>query len=217
MNARATIMSAARNGYRNLVGTILVSLLVSLALAPLVGMALMGNSLAVLAGLWGSCLLLGIVLVGAFDFATTVAERGVPIAVIPDVRASFTAPKTGLALGGLTFAVALASLAIALLAPAAFRSVAAGVAVFVLVDWYLVVAFSAPELGAGEPIGPALRAGVVRLLEAPGAVGLFLVVSALCAVVAGVTVVTIGFFLPGALCLLAAHVTASVDADRSER
>lgn len=214
MNARATLRSTARNGYRNLVGTIVVSLLVSLSLAPLVGTVLVGTSLAVLGGLWATCLVLGVLLVGAFRFATTVAERGVPIAVLPDLRAAIAAPGTGLGLGILTFLVTVGALAVALLTPAAFRDIAVGVAAFLVVDWYLIVSFSAPELGSDGPLRPALRAGIDRLVGAPGAVALFLAVSLLCALLAGVTVVTIGLFLPGALCLLAAHVTAAVDTDR---
>lgn len=215
MNAKETLGSAVRHGYRNLVGTIVVSLLVSLSLAPLVVTLRVGTSLAVLGGLWTSSLLLGVALVGGFRFATTVAERGVPIAVLPSLRAAVAAPGTGLGVGVVTFVVTVASLALALLAPSTFRAVATGVAVFLLVDWFLVVAFSAPELGDGQPLRGALRAGVDRLLVAPSAVALFLAASFLCVVVAGVTVVTIGLFLPGALCLLAAHVTVAVDADRA--
>jgi hypothetical protein len=215
MNATETLGSAVRHGYRNLVGTIVVSLLVSLSLAPLVGTIRVGTSLAVLGGLWTSCLLLGVTLVAGFRFATTVAERGVPIAVLPHLRAAVAAPVTGLGIGIITFLVTVASLALALLTPSAFRAVATGVAAFLLVDWFLLLAFAVPELGSDQTLRVALRAGLERLLVAPGAVALFFAVSLLCALVAGVTVVTIGLFLPGALCLLAAHVTAAVDSDRA--
>lgn len=211
---RAVIEATARHGYRNLVGTLTVSLLVSAAVVPLLAMATVGTPLAVLAGLWATCLLVGVVLVGAFRFATAVARRGVPIAVVPELRAALAAPRTGIALGVSTFAVLAACLALAGLTPTGLQSIAVGVAAFLLVDWYLVVGFAAPEIGNGEPLPAALRTGVDRLLGAPSAVAVFLVVSFACALLAGVTVVTVGLFLPGVLCLLAAHVTDAVDADR---
>mgnify|MGYP000268305596 CR=1 FL=1 len=211
---RATIKATARHGYRNLVGTLTVSLLVSLAAVPLLLMATVGTPLAVLAGLWGTCLALGVVLVGGLNFATAVAQRGVPIAVVPELRAGLAAPRTGLALGASTFAVLATCLALVGLTPAGLQSIAVGVAAFLLVDWYLVVGFAAPEIGNGEPLRRALRAGVDRLLSAPNAFAVFLTLSFACALFAGVTVVTVGLFLPGTLCLLAAHVTDAVDAER---
>ena len=76
MNARQLVTDTVRHGYRNLVGTIVVSVLVSLSVVPLAAMATVGTPSAVLAGLWATCLLLGIVLVGGFRFATTVAAVG---------------------------------------------------------------------------------------------------------------------------------------------
>lgn len=211
---RATVEATVRHGYRNLVGTLTVSLLVSLTVVPLLAMATVGTPLAVLAGLWATCLALGVVLIGAFRFATTVARRGVPIAVVPELRAGLTAPRTGLALGASTFVVLAVGVALVGLTPTSFQSIAVGVAAFLLADWYLVVGFAAPEIGNGEPLRRALRAGVDRLLSAPNAFAVFLTLSFACALFAGVTVVTVGLFLPGTLCLLAAHVTDAVDAER---
>jgi len=215
MNARQLVTDTVRHGYRNLVGTIVVSVLVSLSVVPLAAMATVGTPSAVLAGLWATCLLLGIVLVGGFRFATTVADRGVPVPVLSDLRASIATPRTGLALGALTFLVVVAAAGLVTLAPPRFAPYALGVAAFLLVDWFLVVSFAAPEFSKTLPLRSALRASVGRLLVAPSAVALYLLLSVTCFLIAGVTVITVGVFLPGALCLLAAHTTTTVDAERT--
>ncbi|RJT07891.1 hypothetical protein [Halococcus sp. IIIV-5B] len=213
MNARQVTVDTARNSYRNLVGTIVVSLLVSLSVLPLATMLFIGAPLAILAGLWATSLLLGVVLVGAFRFATTVAERGVPVSVWSDVRAGIAGPRTGFTLGAVTFLVTLVSVTIVSVVPSALAPFATGVAAFLIVDWYLVVGFASPEIAEGVPLRTAIHASFTRLLDAPSAVALFLFLSFACALVAGVTVVTIGLFLPGILCLLSTHITAAIDAE----
>ncbi|WP_336339453.1 hypothetical protein [Haloarcula brevis] len=215
MTVVESLRSTLRNGYRNLVGTVVVSLLVSLSMLPLAATTTVGTVPAVLGGLWTSCLLLGITLIAGFRFATTVAERGVPIAVLPPIRATLGTPMTGLALGGLTFLITTGSLVLVSVIPPAYGAFAVGIAVTFPIEWYLLVAFSVPELGAGQPLSASLRTGLARLLDAPRAAAVFLTASFLFVLLAGVTVITIGLFLPGTLCLLAAHVTLGVDADHS--
>ncbi|WP_148414186.1 hypothetical protein [Haloferax sp. KTX1] len=214
MNAQRIVADTVRNGYRNLVGTVVVSVLVSLSVLPLVAMLFVGSPLAVLTGLWATTLLSGVGLVVGFRFASTVAERGVSVPIWSEVRAGVEAPRTGLLLGGLTFLVVLVSIGLMTIVPAGLAPYATGVAASALACWYLVVGFASPELAALAPLRTALRASLARLLSAPSAVVLFTIVSLACTLVAGVTVVTVGFFLPGILCLLAAHVTVAVDEDR---
>lgn len=213
MNYRSVIEATARNGYQNLVGTFVVSVLLSLAVLPLGLATFVQTSLVVLAGLWASCLLLGLLLIGAFGFSITVAERGVPVAVVPELRSAFDAPKLGLTVGGATFVVTLATIAAIVLTPPTFRMVGVGVAGFLLVDWYLLVGFAAPEIAGGESFRSALAASVNRALGAPASVALFLVLSLVCALAAGATLITVILFLPGVLCLVAAHVTTAIDED----
>jgi hypothetical protein len=215
MNYRSVIEATARNGYRNLVGTLVVSVLLSLAVLPLGLATVVQTPLAVLAGLWASCLFVGLLLVGAFSFTITVAERGVPIAVLPELRSALNAPKLGLTVGGATFVVILTSIAAVVLTPPVFRDVGVGVAGFLLVDWYLLVGFASPEIAGSESLRSALAASVERALQAPAAAAFFILLSFVCVLVAGATLVTIVFILPSGLCLMAAHVTIEIDADRS--
>lgn len=216
MNYRQFTITTVRYGYRNLVGLIVFSLLAGLALTPLAAMAFVGTSLALLGGLWTSCLLLGIVAIGAFRFTAIVAERGVPIEIRPNVAFAVRNPTTGLAVGTVTFGVVVAAVTLVGLVPGAYRPMAAGFSGFLLVAWYLLTAFAAPELGDGRRLSRALRASADRLGRSPGRVAWFLVLSFASTLIAGVTVVTLLLFLPGVLALLAARAAIGVDPVNSD-
>lgn len=216
MNYRQFTITTLRYGYRNLVGLVVFSLLTGLALAPLAAMGFVGTSFALLGGLWTSCLLLGIVAIGAFRFTVTVAERGVPIEVLPNVAFAVRNPTTGLAVGAITFGVVVAAVTLVGLAPGTYRPVVAGFAGFLLVAWYLLAAFAAPELGDGRGLSIALRASADRLGRSPGRVAWLLVLSFTCAIIAGITVLTLLLFLPGVLALLAARAAIGATPEHSE-
>ncbi|GCF14414.1 hypothetical protein Harman_23490 [Haloarcula mannanilytica] len=208
MSYRQTVRNTVQTGTSNFVGITLTSAVVSLTALPLVATIPLGLA-AVVGGLWTSCLLLGVALVGLFQFAHTAADRGVGISAFPHLIGAAKRPRVGLELGVGTFVVVLGAL-MAGLAPDGVRAIAVGVALSVLVCWYLVVALAVPELGTGVAFGPALRAGADRFARSPTTAVWFLLLSTVCAAVAGATVVTLLLFLPGTLGLLAAHVAADV-------
>lgn len=215
MNYGQFTVTTARHGYRNLVGLVVISLLAGLAFAPLVAMAFVGTSLALLGGLWTTCLLLGIVVVAAFRFSTTVARRGVPMAILPSVASALRSPTTGLAVGTVTFGIVVVAVAVVGIMPEAYRPMAVGFAGFLLVAWFLITAFAAPELGDGRRLSPALRKSGIRIGRSPDHIMLFLILSFACTLVAGVTVVTLLLFLPGVLALLAARAAIGASAENS--
>lgn len=208
MNFAETIRRGVEVGVPNLVGLSVVSVAVNLTVLPFLVTVPLGTVPAVIGGLWTTCLLFGVALVGLFRFTTTVADRGVAVAVVPHLVAAVKRPWVGFGLGAVTFVVILGVLLTGL-APGEFRAVAVGAGAFVVVCWYLVVAFAAPELGAGSSARPAIRSGAVRFAQSPVAAVSFLLLSILCTAVAGVTVVTLVLFLPGVLGLFA--VTVAVD------
>jgi len=216
MNAGGRAATAARRGYRNLVGLVVVSLLIGAAFVPLVTTLFLGTPLAVLGGLWTTCLLLGVATIVAFHFATIVTRRGVPVPVLPSVTAGIRRPVTGLALGAVTFVVVVTGVALVGLSPDGYRPYAVGLCGFVLVAWTLLVAFAAPDFGDGRGLRPALAASASRLARSPDRVAWFLALSAACAVVAGLTVVTLVLFLPGVVALLAAHAAVDGEVEDSE-
>jgi hypothetical protein len=208
MNYRQTVRETVTTGASNLVGVTLTSALISLTTLPIV-IAIPFGPAAVVGGLWTSCLLFGVTLLGLLRFAYTAADRGVGISAVPHLIAAARHPRAGLGLGVITFVVVLASL-MAGLAPDGVRAIAVGAGLFVLMCWYLLVALAVPELATGGQLRPALRAGAVRFTRSPVTAVWFLLVSGVCAAVAGATVVTLLLFLPGALGLLSAHVAVDV-------
>lgn len=215
MNYREFTVTTFRAGYRNLVGLVLISLLVGLALVPIVAAAVVGTSLALLGGLWTTCLLVGIVVIAGFRFTSHVAERAVPIAVLPAVAAAIRNPTAGLALGAVTFGVVVFATVLVGVSPGGYRPLASGFAAFLLVAWLLLGAFAAPELGSGLGLRPAIRASAARVARSPQRVAWFLVVSFACTLLAGVTVVTLVLFLPGLLALLAARAATGAETSAS--
>lgn len=209
-------LATARDAYRNFAGLFAISLLTALSLVPLVATAVVGTWIALLGGLWTTCLLGGIVVAAAFRFTTTAVERGVRIELVPAVIHAVRNPTTGLLLGAGTFCVAVAAAVIVAAVPAGIRPMTAGVAGFLLTLWYLLVAFAAPELGSGRELSAALRASADRLGCSPGSILQFLVLSIACTLAAGVTVITLLLLLPGVLALLAARVSIGADEERED-
>ena len=218
MDYKRAIKATANGGYENLAGLIVLSLGVTLTLVPLAAAGAVGTPLAVLSGLWATCLLLGVSVVAAARYTTAVAVRGVGVDLWPSIVPTLKDPILGLKVGTVTFGVSIAAVSTPLLAPDAYRSVAIGVAAFLLVLWYLLVAFATPELGAGRGLRTALRAGGIRLIESPGSAVVFLVLTVVCVLVTGITVITMGLLLPGILSLLAVQLATAVngDADRKD-
>jgi hypothetical protein len=216
MTIREVIGTVVRTGIPNLVGLAGASILASLTFLPLLVSMSFGTVPAVVGGMWTTCLLLGVALVGLFRFATTVADRGVAVSVVPALVAAAKRPRVGFELGAVTFFVILGAL-LAGLVPGMLRAVTVGVGIFLVLIWYLVVALAAPELGAGFSLFPALGAGAARFARSPLAAASFLLLSTGCAIIAGVTVVTVVFFLPGVLGLLAVHVAVTIAAPAERR
>lgn len=216
MEYKQSVGATLSGGYRNLSGLIVLSLGITLTLAPLAAAGVVGTPLAVLGGLWATCLLLGVGVVAACRFTTVVAERGVSVDLWPSIAPAVKDPTLGLKLGAITFGVLLVAVLVPLLAPAAYRSIGIGAAAFLLALWYLLVAFATPELGTGRRLRAALRASGVRLVESPGSAVAFLALTLACAILTGITVVTMGLFLPGTLSLLAAQIAMAVDDDAGQ-
>ena len=216
MAYKQSIKAALTGGYRNLAGLIVLSLGITLAFVPLAAAGVIGTPLAVLGGLWTTCLLLGIGVVAACRYTTIVAARGVSIDLWPSIVPALKDPTLGLKVGAATFCVLLLAVLVPLLAPGPYRSIGIGVAAFLLVLWYLLVAFATPELGTSRRLGSALRASGVRLVESPGSAVAFLVLTLACTILTGITVVTMGLFLPGILSLLAAQLATAANGDTNE-
>lgn len=215
MSYRKTVASAARTVVRNAIGVAVASVLLSLTGLPALASVPFG-SLAVLGGVWATCLLGGVALVAVFDFAVEAADRGVGVAFLPHLAAAADRPVLGLKLGALTFGVVAAPVAAVGLAPGPLRAVVAGVGGFALLCWYVVVSFASVDFVEGRPLGSALRAGAVRAVSAPGAAVVFVLLSAVCAAVAGVTVITLFLFLPGVLALLGSQFSILAAGDRPD-
>lgn len=211
MDYKQPIKATISVGYQNLSELIIVSLGITLTLIPLVITGLVGTSLTVLGGLWVTCLLLGISVVAAFRYTTTITDRGVSIDLWPTIVPVLKDPMLGLKVGTITFSVLVVTILGLLLAPEVYRSIVVGIATFLLVLWYLVVAFATPELGTDQGLISALRSSSVRLGESPESAIVFLVLTFTCTFITGVTVITIGLFLPGLLALLAAQMTTAVN------
>lgn len=209
MNVREPVSATMETGLSNLVGLAVASVAVSLTPLPFAASVLVGTVPAAIGGLWATCLLFGVALVGLFRFATAVADRGVEVAALPHVVAAAKRPRVGFELGAITFAVVGGALA-AGLSPDAYRPTAVGVAGFLVGCWYLVVALAAPEVGSGSPLGEALRAGATRFARSPVGATSFLLLSLVCTAVSGLTVVVLVLFLPGVLGLLAVQVAVAI-------
>lgn len=208
---RESIVAIGRVGWRNLVGLLVVTLTVWSTLLPLVAVAVaVGTPVAVLGGLWTTCLLLGLALLVVFRFTSTAVERGVGVPVVPSFRSVRERIGVGLALGAATFGVATTSLALVGLVPAQYRGTAVGISGFFLVFWYVLVGLASPELGTGTALRPAVRAGGLRFVRSPGLAAWFLFLSVVASAVAGATLVTLVLFLPGVLGLIATQVATEI-------
>jgi len=211
MNYREPVRATVDSGWPNLVGIAVASVAVSATLLPLLATAALGTLPALVGGLWTTCLLFGVALVGLFRFVTGVADHGVQMNALPHLVAAIKNPRAGLELGVATFVVVVVALSTGFV-PDTFRAAAVGFGVFFFAIWYLFVGFAAPEFGAGAGVRPAVQAGAARFARSPLAASWFLLLSVVCSTVAGVTVVTAVVFLPGVLGLLATHVAVAVAA-----
>ena len=216
MNHTRLLINTARVGYDNVVGLAIMSVIVSLTIAPL-GLALsFQRPLVIVSGLWAACLLWGIALLATFRFTGSVVERGVRVSVCSNLKTTLEKPETGLKLGVVTFGILVGALIGTAQAPSGLRSIVLGVVLFALISWYVIVGFAAPELGDGAPLVTALRAGMFRFASSPLSVAVFLVVSVLITVVTGMTLILVVFLLPGTLALWAVSVARYVEDDGSD-
>lgn len=207
---RRTLVAVGQVGWRNLVGLVVVTLTVWLTTLPVVVVATLGTPVALLGGLWTTCLLLGIALVVVFQFTSRAVDRGVGVPVWPSFRSAVDRVRVGLVLGVTTFGVVIASLAMVGLSPPPYRGTAVGVAGFTLVFWYLLIGLGSPELAAGTSLRAVVRAGGLRFVTSPPLAAWFLVLSVLASLIAGVTLITLLVFLPGVLGLLAMQVATDI-------
>lgn len=212
MSYRNTAATAARTAVRNAVGIASASVLVSLTGLPLFAAVPFGP-VAVVGGLWATCLLFGVALVAVFGFAVEATDRGVGVEFKPHLEATIRRPVLGLKLGALTFAVVLGPVAVIGVAPESFRPTVAGIGGFVLLCWYAVVSFASLDIVDGGRLGSALRSGATRAASAPVTVIVFVLLSGLCAALAGATVITLFLFLPGVLALLASQFSTLAESD----
>lgn len=209
------VTSTLDHGRKNLIGLVVFSVALTLTVVPLVITLLVGGSLAVLGGLWATCLLFGFAVVATFHFTVAAAKRGVSIKVWPCFRMAAKRSRVGFELGVVTFVVVVGVMALVTFTPTAYRSFAVGSASFLLVSWYTLVCFAAVELGNGKRLLAALRSSSVRILQSPLATAWFVLLSFACMLIAGITVITMVVLLPGVLGLLAANIVAAVDSTRN--
>lgn len=209
--ARQTIHTAKSN----FGGVVMTSLVVAVTALPFLGSTFLGAVPAALGGLWTSCLLFGVALVGLFRFAAAAADGGVGTAPLPQLAAAVKRPRVGFELGAITFVLLVVMLA-TVVTPDGIRTTVVGIVMFVLTCWYLVVALAAPELASGASTTSALRTGASRFGRSPVTAGWFLGLSVISAVLTGVTVVTVVVLLPGVLGILAIYTARSVAREPSD-
>jgi len=207
---RQSLVAVGRVGWRNLVGLVVVTLTVWLTMVPLLAVLVVGTPIAILGGLWTTCLLLGIALVVVFRFTSRAVERGVGVALWPSFRAAADQIRVGLALGATTFGILVVSLAVVGVSPDPYWGTAVGISGFLLVFWYLLVGLASPELAVGSSLGTAIRAGGLRFVSSPILAVWFLFLSVLASLVAGATLITLLVFLPGVLGLLAMQIATDI-------
>lgn len=210
MTHRETFLAAGRTVVRNPVGAATGSALFALSGLP-VFLAVPFGPVAILGGLWATCLLAGVGFVALLRFATIATERGASVSVGQHFVETVKRPSLGFKLGGLTFVIVVIVLATVGNAPQTVRATVGGIGGFVLLIWYVIVSFASPELVDGVQLLAALQAGALRAASAPVAVIVFAVSSAVIAVVAGITVITAVLLLPAALAILAVQVSTDIE------
>lgn len=210
MEYRRPVELTFRNTARNPVGLVVVSVLVTATWLPLLTAALLPVGSLWVGGLWTSCLLFGIVVVGAFRLTDVIAERGISLGTEYLWEGMCQQWRAGLIVGFGTFLAAIVGVG---LFANPFRGLLGRsvqvFGVYVIVGWWAWAAFSLPGL-SGQRLRSreAFAGGGVMLLARPGAALWLLVQTAGLTVVALATVVTPVLLLPGVTTLLVTHVVA---------
>lgn len=215
MQYRRTVERTFRNAVENSIGLVFVSILTSLTFVPLLTSVLFQSPFAWVAGLWTTCLTLGIVLVGVASFTETVVSRGVSLGMgyfWAGIRRHWSA---GVIIGMMTFAVILVSFLLILYPFTGYvRMTVIVFGVYMLLGWWVWVMFALSVLiSEGKSVqGAFTRAGLV-LLDRPLA-GIWYLIQALgLAALAVLTIVTPFILLPGLLCLLGSQMAEAIRND----
>lgn len=166
-----TVVRAARLTVRNPFAVVLVSLAASVSTLPFLTGAALAGPLGGLAGLWTSSLLLGFVAVGGARISVVVVEREVSLGTSYFWEGVRSGTRMGLAVGVVTFVVALAAILLGLnpLDGVAGMSVAL-VGVYALVAWFVLAMFALTAWASSEPrpgVREAFVAGGRLVLEEP--------------------------------------------------
>lgn len=219
MEYRRSVERTFRNAARNPVGLVVVSVLVTATWLPFLTAALLPGGFVWVGGLWTSCLLFGIVAVGAFRLTDVIAERGIPLGTAYLWEGMRQQWRAGLVVGFGTFLAGIAGVGLFANPFRGLLGLSIQVSgVYVVVGWWTWAAFSLPGL-SGRRLRPreAFAGGGVLLLARPVAAIWLLVQTAGVTVVALATVVTPVLLLPGATTLLVTHVVTSAREDLDEQ
>lgn len=210
-----------RDMVRNSLGVLFISVLFSAALAPFATTALVSGRFAWLAGLWTSCLLCGVVVVAGFRLATEIAARHESIPTTPFWRALREEWPAGIAIGTVTFCLAILAAVLLNLPLSGLAGQTIGLAgIYAAIGWGLLLGFALPVYSRTErsddgpfPVAEsrfALAAGVEMLVREPLATLWLLVQAAGWTFIAAITLVTPVLLLPGFLVLFAAEIAELV-------
>lgn len=205
---RKPIELAVREVVGNIVTVVVSSLLVSASLFPFLSMVVLGDPLAIVVGLWTTCLVSHVVLVVVFQEAAAIADHELPAgpSELPAVlRREW---KVGAGYGLVSFVVILVAVALAtnpfdgLLG----RSIAVS-SVYMGVIWgtLLTVTFVFHAMERA-PIRSSLKRGGLWILSHPPVTIWILVQTAGWTLVALVTIITPFVLLPGFLAVLITHI-----------
>lgn len=207
MSYRGSVAMAVRLAIRNPFGLVLVSLAFSLALTPFITSTAFPSPLTVLAGLWASSLLTGIVLIGGFSLATVVVERSLSLGTSHFWEGIRRDWQGGFVVGAGTFLVSLVTTALVVNPFDGLVGTSLGVAgAHLFAGWWLLVAFSLPWYVTGTDLRTAFRNGALLILEQPVA-AVWVVAQGLgWGFIAVVTIVTPVLLLPGFLVVLVTTV-----------
>lgn len=219
MKYRRPAVDAVRLGAKNAVPLVAVSALVSLVTIPLASSALLAPDYGWLAGMWTSCLLGGIVLVGGFAQCTAIAERQMHTGTAPLRGGMRRGWRGGLVIGIVTFGLFLGAIGLMVLPYSGLRGTGLSlIAGYLVTGWFVLLAFSLPSYARGDgaqSLRGAFATGLDRILRTPGAAVWYLVQSAGWIILSVLTLVTPFLLLPGFLMLLAVTITDAAE-DRAD-
>lgn len=206
MDPQRTVAETMKLSVRNPSALLVVSLATSFSLLPFLSAVLFGIPLAQLAGLWTTCIFLGITTASGFELMTAVAQRDGSAGLSRFRRGIRNRWRDGFAIGLGTFVVALAIL---LLVSNPFSGVfQLSVTLFgfyISLGWWIWLAFALPvQVQNDLDLTSALKVGGVLALNDPISVVWLTVQSVGWTLLAVLTVVTPFVLLPGFLMLLAA-------------